>query len=88
MQLATAFTVFQPICAIPVPFDAAGDQAGMFETDAVEDGTREHPAAPVGTGLRARVQFPAPLAVILPKISIRLRTDGRHFFFAPGIWSA
>ena len=60
----------------------------MFEIDAVEDGTREHTAAPAAAGLRSRAQVPAPIPAIPPQISIRLRTDGRHFFFAPSIWAA
>jgi hypothetical protein len=59
----------------------------MFEGDTGEDAPRDRTAREPHREPRLQECLPKEKPLRLPKMSIRLKTDGRHFFFAPGSWS-
>lgn len=60
----------------------------MFESQRSEDATGNRIAASLPTIARPSERLPAPRPTGCPENPIRLKTDGRHFFIAPSIWSA
>jgi hypothetical protein len=64
----------------------------MVECDVLEDETRESPVRPRRTHMRPQARHVDAEAVASPKHpapthAVCLKTDGRHFFFAPSLWS-
>ena len=64
----------------------------MIECDVLEDETRESPVRPRRTHTRPQQPPPVVEAVTVlknsaPTHAVCLKTDGRHFFFAPSLWS-
>jgi hypothetical protein len=64
----------------------------MVKTDALNEKTDDRAARRPGTDKRAWQHRSAANARAAskhsaPKHSVRLKTDGRHFFFAPSSWS-
>jgi hypothetical protein len=60
----------------------------MFDSQVRDETNRDRTATPAPGLAGSPERPPAPMPAVLPEISIRLRTDGRHFFFAPSVWSA
>ena len=64
----------------------------MVECDVLEDETRESPVRPRRTHSGPQQHPPLAEAAVLqqhvaPTHAVCLKTDGRHFFFAPSLWS-
>jgi hypothetical protein len=60
----------------------------MFDAEILEDETRERPASPPRNSKWPVEREPEAKPAGMPKHSVCLKTDGRHFFFAPSVWSA
>jgi hypothetical protein len=59
----------------------------MFDNETLEDTVRDRAVRQPRPSRREPPRRAAAKPMTLPENPIRLKTDGRHFFFAPSIWS-
>ena len=59
----------------------------MFEGDTVENAPRDRVAKEPHLERRPQERLSKEGSVRPTETSISLKTDGRHFFFAPGSWA-